>query len=71
MKERKVLSSKGINIAGDFMPGGNEMTFSSSKDGTPDLYSMNLSNSKVTRLTSSYSIEVSPAASRSVHCICF
>jgi TolB protein len=63
MRERKVFSSKGTNIAGDFMPGGSEFTVSSSKDGTPALYRMNLTNNKITKLTSSYGIEVSPAVS--------
>jgi TolB protein len=71
MRERKVFSSRGTNIVGDFMPGGSEFTFSSSKAGTPDLYKMDLTNNKVGRLTSSYGIEVSPAVSPDSRYIAF
>jgi len=63
MKERKVYSAQGTNIAGDFFPGGSDIVFSSSREGTPDLYSMNLKTSTPARLTSSFGIEVSPAVS--------
>lgn len=63
MTERKVFSSKGTNIAGDFLPGGSEFVFSSSRDGTHDLYIMNLSNNSIKKLTSSFGIEVSPSVS--------
>ncbi|NCO68181.1 MAG: Tol-Pal system beta propeller repeat protein TolB [Nitrospirae bacterium CG_4_10_14_0_8_um_filter_41_23] len=63
MSERKVFSAKGTNIVGDFLPEGNDITLSSSKDGTPDLYIMNLNNNQIIKLTSSYGIEVSPAVS--------
>jgi TolB protein len=63
MREKKVFSSKGTNLAGDFAPEGNAFAFSSSKDGTPDLFIMDLTNKKVTRLISSYGIEVSPVFS--------
>lgn len=63
MSERKVFSSKGTNMAGDFFPDGNEFVISSSKGGNPDLYVVNLKNSAAARLTSSRGIEVSPAVS--------
>jgi TolB protein len=63
MTERKVFSSKGTNMVGDFFPEGNDFIFSSSKDGTPDLYVKNLKENNTTKLTSSYGIEVSPAVS--------
>ncbi|MBI5188451.1 MAG: Tol-Pal system beta propeller repeat protein TolB [Nitrospirae bacterium] len=63
MTERKVFSSKGTNMVGDFLPEGNDFILSSSKDGTPDLYIMNLKNNKIIKLTSSYGIEVSPTVS--------
>ncbi|MEW6584882.1 MAG: Tol-Pal system beta propeller repeat protein TolB [Nitrospirota bacterium] len=63
MKERKVYSAQGTNIAGDFFPEGSEIVLSSSKEGTPDLFKMGLSGDKPVKLTSSYGIEVSPAVS--------
>lgn len=61
MTERKVFSSKGLNIAGDFLPERNDFVFSSSKDGNPDIYIMK--GNEIIRLTSLYSIEVSPTVS--------
>lgn len=60
---KKVFSSKGTNVAGDFSPDGDEFIFSSSKDGSPNLYTMSMRNRAVNKLTSSRSIEVSPALS--------
>ncbi|MEW6570283.1 MAG: Tol-Pal system beta propeller repeat protein TolB [Nitrospirota bacterium] len=71
MKEKKVFSSNGTNIAGDFLPGGHEFTFSSSREGTPDLFIMNLSDKKIRKITSSYGIEVSPAVSPDSRYIAF
>lgn len=61
--EKRVFTSKGTNLAGDFLSGGRELIFSSSKDGNFELYIMNLDSGKIKRLTSSYYIEVSPAVS--------
>lgn len=63
MTERIVFSSKGTNMAGDFLPETDDFIFSSSKDGNPDLYILNQKEKNVIKLTSSYSIEVSPAVS--------
>ncbi len=63
MTETKVFSSKGTNIAGDFLPRADEFVFSSSMNGTQDLYSYTLPGSKLSRLTSSRGIEVSPSLS--------
>lgn len=63
MTERIVFSSKGTNMAGDFLPESDDFIFSSSKDGNPDLYILNQKEKNVIKLTSSYSIEVSPAVS--------
>jgi len=63
MVEKKVFSSKGTNIAGDFTPDGRDVVFSSSKDETPDLYILNLKTNSIKKLTSSYGIEVSPSIS--------
>lgn len=63
MTKKKVFSSKGTNIVGDFLPGGDDFIFSSSKDGNLDLYIMSLKGNNIKRLTSSLSIEVSPVVS--------
>lgn len=64
MKEEKVFSSKGTNILGDFLLKGDEIIISSSKDGTPNIYIINLKeSSKIKKLTSSYGIETSPSIS--------
>ncbi|MGB9716746.1 MAG: Tol-Pal system beta propeller repeat protein TolB [Thermodesulfovibrionales bacterium] len=61
--EKKIFTSKGTNLAGDFLSGDKELIFSSSKDGNFELYIMSLDGSNIKRLTSSHSIEVSPAIS--------
>jgi len=71
MNERKVYSSKGTNIAGDFLREGNEVILSSSKDGTPDLYVLDLKKSRTEKVTSSSGIEVSPVVSPDGRSIAF
>ncbi|NWF51889.1 MAG: Tol-Pal system beta propeller repeat protein TolB [Nitrospirae bacterium] len=61
--EKKVFTSKGTNLPGDFLSGDKELIFSSSKDGNLELYIMSLYDGKIKRLTSSNSIDVSPAVS--------
>ncbi|HET6516258.1 MAG TPA: Tol-Pal system beta propeller repeat protein TolB [Thermodesulfovibrionales bacterium] len=61
--ERVLFSAKGTNLAGDFLPDGDQFLLSSSTGGTPDIYKYRISESKLTRLTSSRSVDVSPAAS--------
>lgn len=63
MNETKVFSSKGTNIAGDFLPNPDEFVFSSSMGGNPDVYSFSIATSKQSRLTSTRGINVSPAVS--------
>ncbi|OGW32111.1 MAG: Tol-Pal system beta propeller repeat protein TolB [Nitrospirae bacterium GWC2_42_7] len=63
MTERKIYSSKGTNIAGDFFPKNDSFVFSSTKGGTPDLYKFQIEEKKIVKLTSSYGIEVSPSVS--------
>jgi TolB protein len=63
MFEKKVFSAKGTNMAGDFYPEGHDIVISSSKDGTPGLYSVNLKNGNAIKLISSYGIDVSPSVS--------
>lgn len=53
------------------MPEGDVITFSSSKDGTPDIYAMDLASNRIKKLSSSYGIEVSPAVSPDSRYIAF
>jgi len=63
MTEKKVFSSKGTNIAGDFLGDGEEFLISSSKGGTPDIFIINPLKNSAVKLTSSYGIDVSPSVS--------
>lgn len=63
MTEKKIYSSKGTNIAGDFFPDGNAFVLSSSQKGTPDLYTYEILRKKLRRITTSSGIEVSPSVS--------
>jgi len=62
-KERLLFRSQGINIAGDFFPGGTTFVFSSSIKGTPDLYLFDINRKKRKRLTRWLGIEISPSLS--------
>jgi TolB protein len=61
--EQAAFSAKGTNLAGDFFPNGDEFAFSSSMGGTSNIYLYRLSESKLVRLTSSHSVEVTPTVS--------
>lgn len=61
--ERSVFSAKGTNLAGDFAPDADLFALSSSSGGTPDIYTYRISESKLTRLTSSRSVDVTPTLS--------
>lgn len=63
MTEKKVFSSAGINMAGDFFPGADEIAMSSSMNNTPSIYVYRISESRLTRITASRGIDVSPAVS--------
>lgn len=63
MTEKRIFTSKGTNMAGDFFPLGDKVTLSSSKDGTPDLYILALKDQTIRKLTATYGIEVSPSVS--------
>jgi TolB protein len=63
MTEKRVFSSKGTNIAGDFLGDGQEFLISSSKGGTPDIFIINPLKNSAVKLTSSYGIDVSPSVS--------
>ena len=71
MSEKKIYTSRGTNVAGNFFPDGTAFTFSSSKDGTPDLFMKELKNDHITKLSSSYGIDVSPSVSPDGHYIAF
>jgi TolB protein len=62
-KERKVFSSPGLNMAGDFFPSGTSFSLSSSRDGSPDIYLFDLQEKKLKKLTTERGIEVSPTVS--------
>jgi TolB protein len=62
-KERKVFSSPGLNMAGDFFPSGTSFSLSSSRDGSPDIYLFDLREKKLKKLTTERGIEVSPTVS--------
>ena len=63
MKEEPLIQEKGTNIAGGFFPDGDRFTFSSSREGTPDIYTYYVRRRKFSRLTRDYGIEVSPSIS--------
>lgn len=63
MTEKKVFSSSGINMAGDFFPGVDEIAMSSSMSSTPNIYVYRISESRLTRITASRGIDVSPSVS--------
>jgi TolB protein len=63
LRERALINQSGTNIAGGFFPKGDRFTFSSSKEGTPDIFSYYVKKGKISRLTRGYGIEVSPSIS--------
>lgn len=60
--EKKVFSVPGTNMAGDIIS-ENEILLSSTKDGNPDIFLYNITETRLKRLTSLRGIEVSPAIS--------
>lgn len=60
---KRHVSSSGTNIAGEFLPGSKDFLFSSSMQGTPDIYHYQSESAKIKRITSGRGIEVSPAVS--------
>ena len=61
-REMTLFSSKGINLVGGISH-NNQIAFSSSKDGSPEIYVMNLNGSGSKKLTKSLGIDVSPVFS--------
>ncbi len=63
MMEEHLIQGKGTNIAGGFFPDGDRFTFTSSVEGTPDIYTYYIRRKKLSRLTRDFGIEVSPSIS--------
>jgi TolB protein len=61
-RETMLFSAKGLNLVGGISPEG-RIAFSSSKDGSPELYVMSLDGSDLKKLTRSFGIDVSPVFS--------
>lgn len=63
MTEKTTYLNKSTNMTGDFFPDSDEFAFSSSMGGTNDIYTYKVSEAKLSRLTSSMSIDISPTVS--------
>jgi TolB protein len=61
-RETLLFSSKGLNLVGGVSP-DNRIAFSSSKDGSPEIYVMNINGSSSKKITKSFGIDVSPVFS--------
>jgi len=61
-RETLLFSSKGLNIVGGTSPDG-LVSFSSSKDGSSEIYSINKYGKNLKKLTRSFGIDVSPVFS--------
>lgn len=59
-KESVIFSSEGLNLVGGVSPAG-LVSFSSSKDGSSEIYVLDPERKKLKKLTRSYGIDVSPA----------
>lgn len=60
--EMSLFSSKGLNLVGGVSHDG-RIAFSSSKDGSPEIYVMDINGSNYKKLTRSFGIDVSPVFS--------
>ncbi|MBI4654834.1 MAG: PD40 domain-containing protein [Nitrospirae bacterium] len=61
-KETMLFSGKSLNLVGGISPNG-LIAFSSSKDGSPEIYVMNIDGSNHRKLIKSFGIDVSPVFS--------
>ncbi|GBE38297.1 MAG TPA: hypothetical protein ENG75_02465 [Nitrospirae bacterium] len=61
-REKVLFSSKGLNLVGGISP-DNRVAFSSSRDGSLEIYVMNINGTGIKKLTRSYGIDVSPVFS--------
>lgn len=64
MRYQKIslFSNEGLNLAGNVTQ-DNRIVFSSSKDGSPEIYTMDIDKKRVRKITRSYGIDVSPVFS--------
>lgn len=61
-KRKRVAAFKGINGAPAFSPDGQQLAFTLSKDGSPDIYIIDINNTRSLRkLTRSFGIETEPS----------
>jgi len=60
-EKRMLFQSRGLNLVGNIS--GNQLVFSSSKDGSPEIYTMDINNNTYKKLTHSYGIDISPSFS--------
>jgi TolB protein len=60
-REMVFFSSKGLNLVGGAFD--DKVAFSSSKDGSPEIYVMNINGSKLRKITRSFGIDISPVFS--------
>ncbi|UCH44178.1 MAG: PD40 domain-containing protein [Nitrospiraceae bacterium] len=61
-RESVLFSSKGLNLVGGTSP-DNLISFSSSRDGSSEIYTINIYGKKIKKLTRSFGIDVSPVFS--------
>lgn len=69
-EKETLFHSEGLNLAGN-ISSGSRFAFSSSKDGSPEIYVMDINKKIPEKLTKSYGIDVSPAFSPDASQIAF
>ncbi len=60
---RKIMGFRGINLPGSWSPDGKKLLITLSIDGNEEIYSMNIDDLQLTRLTNHFAIDVSPCYS--------
>jgi TolB protein len=63
-RRERVSSYDGINGSPAFSPDGRKLAMTLSKDGSPDIYVMELASKQLTRLTDHYAIDTEPPGRR-------
>lgn len=63
MRETKILSQKGLNITGNFLPNNREFVFISTKDGNSEIYLGDIFTFNTKKIISSPWIDMSPTVS--------
>ena len=69
-KKETLFQSDGLNLAGN-ISSDDRLTFSSSKDGSPEIYVMDINKKNPEKITRSYGIDVSPVFSPDASQIAF